>query len=50
MNEDLKGLGAETPVCVSFARLLLGMPERPEPLPPAVTSDPLMLYRQVGWT
>ena len=50
MNEDLRGLGAETPVCVSFAWLLLGMPERPEPPPPAVTSDPLMLYRQVGWT
>jgi hypothetical protein len=48
MNEDLKGLRAETPVFVSFARLPLGMPERPEPLPPAVTSDPLMLYRQVG--
>ena len=50
MNEDLRGFGAETAVCVSFAWLPLGMPERPEPPPPAVTSDPLMLYRQVGWT
>ena len=50
MNEDLKGLGAETPCLFRLrgSHLVLGMPERPEPLPPAVTSDPLMLYRQVG--